>query len=83
MQILRVSFDTVEENAAFARKYKFPFPLLCDTSREIGMAYGACESPDAGSAKRITYVIDPEGKITQVYGKVTAAKHPEELLMMM
>jgi len=75
-----VSFDTVEDNAAFAKKFSFPYPLLCDTSREIGMAYGACDSPDDEYAKRITYVIDPEGKIKQVYGKVSAAKHPEELL---
>ena len=80
MQILGVSFDTVEENAAFAKKFRFTFPLLCDTSRQIGVAYGACDSPDAGYANRITYVIDPEGKIDQVYGKVNAARHPEELL---
>jgi peroxiredoxin len=42
--------------------------------------YGACDSLQADSAKRITYVIDPNGKITQVYGKVQASRHPEELL---
>jgi peroxiredoxin Q/BCP len=80
VQILGASFDSVEDNAAFAQKYKFPFPLLCDTNREIGMAYGACDSPQAGSAKRITYVIDPQGKIERAFEKVSAAKHPEELL---
>jgi thioredoxin-dependent peroxiredoxin len=44
------------------------------------MKYGACDSPSAGSAKRITYVIDAEGKISQVYSKVNAADHPKELL---
>jgi peroxiredoxin len=44
------------------------------------MKYGACDSPSAGSAKRITYVIDAEGKISQVHGKVNAAEHPKELL---
>jgi thioredoxin-dependent peroxiredoxin len=80
VQILGVSFDTVEHNAAFARKFRFPYPLLCDTSRQIGMTYGACDAADAEYAKRITYVIDPQGKIDQVYGKVNAANHPEELL---
>jgi peroxiredoxin Q/BCP len=77
---LGVSFDTVEQNAAFAEKFRFPFPLLCDTSRQMGIAYGACDSPDAEYAKRITYVIDSQGKIDRVYDKVNAAKHPEELL---
>jgi peroxiredoxin Q/BCP len=70
----------VEENAAFAEKFNFPFPLLCDTSRQIGMTYGACDQPGAQYASRITYVIDPGGRILQVHGKVSAARHPEELL---
>ena len=54
--------------------------MLCDTDRDIGMKYGACDSPSAGSAKRITYVIDVDGNIIQVYGKVNAADHAKELL---
>ena len=80
MQILGISFDTVEENAAFANKFNFPYPLLCDTSRQVGMLYGACNSAQDEFAKRITYVIDPKGNIKEVYGKVSAAAHPEELL---
>ena len=80
VQILGASFDTIDANAAFAKKFNFPFPLLCDTERDIGIKYGACDSPSAGNAKRITYVINTDGKISQVYGKVNAAEHPKELL---
>jgi thioredoxin-dependent peroxiredoxin len=79
-QILGVSFDTVEENKAFAEKFGFTFPLLCDTEREIGLAYGACDAKDAGYAKRISYVIDEEGRIAQAHEQVNAREHPEELL---
>ena len=75
-----MSFDTVEENRAFAEKFNFPYRLLCDTEREIGMAYGACDSPTAQYAKRITYVIGPDGLIAQAIGQVNAREHPEELL---
>lgn len=75
-----MSFDTVEENAAFARKFDFPFPLLCDTKREIGMAYGAADSPETRNAKRITYVIGPDGKILQAHPKVDAKSHPKAIL---
>jgi peroxiredoxin Q/BCP len=75
-----VSFDTVEENLAFAQKFDFPFKLLCDTDRAIGMAYGACDEPTAQYAKRITYVIDPKGRIAQAIEQVNAREHPEELL---
>lgn len=80
VQILGISFDTVEENAAFAAKFGFPYPLLCDTSRSVGLLYGACDSPGAEYADRITYVVNPEGKVSQVHGKVKASRHPEELL---
>jgi thioredoxin-dependent peroxiredoxin len=80
VQVLGVSFDTVAENRAFAEKFNFPFPLLCDTQREIGVAYGACDSADARSAKRISYVIGADGLIQQVYAKVDTATHPEDVL---
>jgi thioredoxin-dependent peroxiredoxin len=70
----------VEDNAAFARKFDFPFPLLCDVKREIGLAYGAADSPTSEFASRISYVIDPEGKIARVYPKVSPKGHPEEVL---
>jgi peroxiredoxin len=46
----------------------------------VGLAYGACDTPSAATAKRITYVIDPKGVIQKVYPKVNAAAHPEEVL---
>jgi len=70
----------VEDNAAFVRKLRFPFPLLCDVKREIGVAYGAASSPDSGMASRISYVIGPEGRIEQAYPKVSPKSHPEEVL---
>jgi len=70
----------MEENAVFAEKQGFPFPLLCDVDRKIGMAYGSAESPSAEFAKRISYVIGPDGKITHAYPKVSPKTHPEEIL---
>ncbi len=78
--LLGVSFDTVAENAAFARKFGFEFPLLCDTTRSIGMSYGACANDSEAYAKRIAYVIDGMGKIVSVYPKVDAKTFPETVL---
>jgi peroxiredoxin Q/BCP len=78
--ILGVSFDNVTDNRAFAEKFEFPFPLLCDETRSIGMAYGACDTPDAEYARRITYVIGADGTISQTHPKVSPAEHPQELL---
>lgn len=61
--ILGVSFDSVADNKAFHDKYDFCYPLLCDTTRAMGMAYGAAASADAKYADRISYVIGPDGTI--------------------
>jgi peroxiredoxin Q/BCP len=78
--VLGISFDDVPANAAFHEKLRLNFPLLCDTDRSIGMAYGACEDKDARTAKRISYLIGPDGSIKKAYPKVDAAGHPEEVL---
>ena len=44
------------------------------------MAYGACDSKDAPRAKRISYLIGPDGRIVMAYSEVQAATHPEEVL---
>ena len=46
----------------------------------MGMAYGAAELPTDEFAKRITYVIGPDGRITQAHPKVSPKAHPKEIL---
>ena len=53
---------------------------MCDTDRKIGLAYGACDDPQASSAKRISYLIGPDGKVKKAYASVKPAEHPVEVL---
>ena len=81
--ILGASFDDVEKNRMFAEKFNFPFKLLCDTERKLGMDYGACDEAGARTARRISYLIDPEGKIAQAWGteaKLDPKAHPGEVI---
>ena len=78
--ILGASFDGESANAAFAEKFDFGFPLLCDTDRQLGLAYGACEDDQAVFARRISYVIDPEGRVLFAYPTVEAKTHPAKVL---
>ncbi|NRA01809.1 MAG: peroxiredoxin [Myxococcales bacterium] len=80
LEVLGVSFDSVDENRAFAEKFDFPFRLLCDTDRSIGMAYAAARSADEGYARRISYVIDEDGKVLLVYKKVDPKEHLDRIL---
>ncbi len=79
-RVVGVSFDTPAENAAFAKKNHFPFPLISDTDRTIGIAYGAADSPKDEYARRIAYVIDENGVIAQAHPKVDAKNYPRQQL---
>ena len=81
--ILGVSFDTVEANAAFAAKFNFPYRLLCDTTRAIGTAYGACSYPEDACAKRISYIIGADGRVEHAFPKVDPKTHPAEVLKLL
>lgn len=78
--MIGVSFDKPATNAKFAQKFKFPFRLLSDSDRKIGMAYGACDDVNDEYARRIAYVIDEQGKVTQAHPKVDAKTYPAEQL---
>jgi peroxiredoxin Q/BCP len=78
--VIGVSFDEKAGSKKFAEKYNFPFPLISDTDRKLGLAYGACDAPTDEYARRIAYVIDEKGKIAQAHPKVDARAYPKEQL---
>jgi peroxiredoxin Q/BCP len=80
LAVVGVSFDSVADNRAFAEKFDFPFPLLCDTDKKLGVPYGAGEPGKGGYAKRISYVIDEQGKVLLVYPKVDPSSHLDTIL---
>ena len=68
--ILGVSFDSVADQKAFASEQSFPYPLLSDGDKAMGKAYEAERQPgekyaEHGIPKRITYLINPDGVISQ------------------
>ena len=79
MVILGVSLDTIDENRAFATKFDFPYPLLCDTSREIANAYEAVSGPEDKYAARITYVIGEDGTILEAINDVNTKSHASDI----
>ena len=73
------SFDPVDANKKFADDFSFPYPLL-SVSKEMGVQYGAADSTDQGNAKRIAYLIGPDGKVKHVWPKATPATFAEDVL---
>ena len=56
----------------FAEAEGFPYPLLSDPDKVMGAAYDAVRQEgekyfEAGIPRRISYLIDPAGKIAKAY----------------
>ena len=78
--LLGVSFDQVEDNAAFAQRLSLSFPLLCDTDRSVALAYGACNDPKARYPDRVSVLIDEQGRVMRVYDSVDPRDHAARVL---
>ncbi len=80
--MLGISFDAPEANRAFRDKFEFPFRLLSDWDEQVGVAY---EARDPGTdklsfARRISYLIDPEGVIARSYEVGDIPAHAGQVL---
>ena len=79
--LVGISADGPAANAAFAQKFHLPFPLLSDPDGAFARQYGAWMNLGiTGFARRYTYVIDPDGRIAQVYTDVSVSEHSAEVL---
>lgn len=75
--VIGVSKDPVQSHKDFCGKYELPFTLLADENGEIAKAFGVGDKYD----RRSTFVIDKNGKVVYVIGKVTDIPGQNEKLL--
>jgi len=85
MVVLGVSADDQVSHRKFTDKYELPFPLLSDPDHAAAEKYGAWgEKQLYGKTymgiKRMTFLIDEQGKIARVIDKVTVDDHASQIL---
>ena len=83
--VLGVSRDPVDRIAKFADKHSLGFPLLSDADHAVAEAYGVWVEKSMYGRKfmgmqRATFVIDPKGKVTHVFPKVSPKTHDDVVL---
>lgn len=83
--VLGVSVDSVKKHAKFVEKYGLPFTLLADEEKEIVNAYGVWGKKkfmgrEYMGTNRVSFLIDPKGKIAKIYETVKPDVHPTEVL---
>ena len=83
--ILGISSDSARSHLKFMQKYDLPFRLLCDSGNEVAslyQSYGLKKfmGKEYMGVMRHTFVVDPTGKIAQIYLKVKPETHAFEVL---
>ena len=79
--ILGVSLDTADSHKEFCAKEGLSFKLLADTDSKVSDAYGSVMDYNGTKySARNTFIIDPKGKVAQVFMKVKPTPHSEEVL---
>lgn len=80
--VVGVSMDTPGEHREFINAYRLPFVLLSDPTGATIRRYGAWGKKMFGQEGilRKTFIIDPEGIVRKVYGRVTPDGHGAQLL---
>jgi len=83
--VLGVSVDSVASHKKFGGKYDLNFPILADENKEVVKKYGVWGKKTFmgrgyTGTNRVSFLINPEGKIFKIYDKVKPALHAEEVL---
>jgi len=82
--VLGVSPDSVESHRRFAEKNNLKITLFSNSEREVLKKYGVWRLKKAYGKEfwevvRSTFLINPDGKISQIWGKVRVKGHVEEV----
>ena len=78
IKVYGVSLDSPESHRQFREKHNLNFPLLTDESGRASEALGVLN--DRGLANRVTFLLDPDGKIAKVYPEVSPETHADDIL---
>lgn len=76
-EVIGVSMDDASSHDKFKAKHSLNFTLLTDTDTKVMKLYGAWGKKQFGreGVLRKTFIINPEGKVVKVYGRVTPLGH--------
>jgi peroxiredoxin Q/BCP len=77
IDIIGVSVDNVHDQRKFADECQLPFPLIADHEKIIAREYGVLGA--FGLAKRVTFMLDPDGRIAEVITGMLPEPHVHAL----
>lgn len=81
-KVVGISKDDASSHEKFKTKYNLNFDLLSDPEAKTIEAYGAWGKKMFGKEGilRKTFIINPEGQVMKVYGRVTPDGHGDQVI---
>lgn len=81
-EIIGISRDEPSSHEKFKEKYSLNFTLLTDTEAKVINDYGAWGKKMFGKEGilRKTFIINPDGQVVKVYGRVTPVGHGDQVI---
>lgn len=81
-EIVGISRDDASSHEKFKAKHTLNFTLLSDPDHAVMDAYGAWGKKMFGKegVLRKTFIINPDGQVAKVYGRVTPLGHGEQII---
>ena len=79
--VVGVSVDSTDSHKEFCAKEGLSFKLLSDQEKKVVVQYGSLgDHMGVKIANRNTFLIDPQGKIVQVWTGVKPSEHSQQVL---
>jgi peroxiredoxin Q/BCP len=84
-QVIGVSTDSEAKHRNFIEKYDLPVPLIADTDNAVHELYGTWQlkknyGKEYMGTARTTFIIDEQGKVSEVIAKVKTKEHTAQIL---
>jgi len=80
VRIVGVSFNDPERNAKWVDNQSFPYEVWSDTQRQLALQLGAADSADKKVPRRVTALLDAQGRVVATYQDVRVGTHPQDVL---
>ena len=80
VKVFGITHNDADSHKKFSEENSLNFPLLVDTNKNLALLYGAAEKPTDKRLKRMSVIIDKNGKIVQIDTEINPSTHGTDII---
>jgi peroxiredoxin Q/BCP len=78
--VIGVSSQDRDSHSRFQQRHGLLYPLAADTDRSIAEGFGVPGYPISNKSRRVSFLVDPEGRVAAVWPRVSPRTHAQQVL---